>query len=123
MHRHDEVEAVLHTLEQKSPIINIDIELTLECVMNQHTSLDVDIVILRVPVCLEGYGDTIPSLRVSMSQPVSYTLNDALGQYSRLYIIRWKGLCIPLGSDDDGLHQGSRRCGSSFKSLPCYSGS
>ena len=84
VHRHDEMEAVLHTLEQKSPVIDIDIEFTLEGVVHQHASLDVNVIIFRVPVCLEGYGDTIPSLRVSMSQAIPYTLNDALGQYSGL---------------------------------------
>ena len=84
VHRHDEMEAVLHTLEQKSPVIDIDIEFTLEGVVHQDASLDVNVIIFRVPVCLESYGDTIPSLGVSMSQAVSNTLNDALGQYSGL---------------------------------------
>ncbi len=86
MHRHDEVEAVLYTLEQESSVVNIDVELTLECVVHQDASLDVDVVVLRVPVCLESNGDTIPSLRVSMSQTITNTFNDALGQNSGLFI-------------------------------------
>ena len=96
VHRHDEVEAVLHTLEQESPVVDIDIEFTFEGVVHQHASLDVNVIIFRVPVCLEGYGDTIPSLRVSMSQSVSNTLNDALGQYSGLYVMGEKVIRIPL---------------------------
>ena len=91
------MEAVLHTLEQQSSVVNIDIELALECVMHQYASLNVDVIVFRVPVCLEGYGDTIPSFRVGMSQAVTDTLNDTLGQNSRLYVIRGKELCIPLG--------------------------
>ena len=96
VHRHDEVEAVLDALQQESPVVNIDIEFTLEGVVHQHAGLDVNVIIFRVPVCLEGYRDTIPSLRVSMSQAVSNTLNDALGQYSGLYVMCEKGIRIPL---------------------------
>ena len=74
------MEAVLHTLEQQSSVVNIDIEFALEGVMHQHAGLDVDVIVLRVPVSLEGNGHTIPSLWVSMSQSVTYTLDDALGQ-------------------------------------------
>ncbi len=88
VHRHDEVEAVLYTLEQQSSVVNIDVKLTLECVVNQDAGLDIDVVVLRVPVCLEGYGDTIPSLRVSMSQTITNTFNDALGQNSGLFVLK-----------------------------------
>ena len=84
MHGHDEVEAVLDTLEEDLAIIDIDVELSLECIMNEDAGLNVNVVILRVPVRLEGHRHAIPTLGINVAEAVAHTLNDALGQNSRL---------------------------------------
>ena len=88
VHGHDEVEAVLDTLEEELAVVDIDVELSLKGVMHQNTGLDVNVIVLRVPVGLEGDGYTIPALRVEVAETVSNTLYDALGQNSGLYKLR-----------------------------------
>lgn len=80
MHCHEEVEAVLDALEEDLSVINIDVELALECVVHKHAGLDVDHVVLAVPVCLEGDWHTVPSLRVAVAQSITDGLDDSLGQ-------------------------------------------
>ena len=84
MHAHEEVKAVLDALQQDSAVVDIDVELALECVVNEHTGLNVDIVILTVPVGLESDGHAIPALGVRMTETIAHALNDALSQYSGL---------------------------------------
>ena len=84
MHGHDEVEAVLNALEEDLAIVDIDVELSLEGIMNKDTGLDVDVIILRVPVRLEGHRHAIPTLGVNVAEAVAHTLDDALGQNSWL---------------------------------------
>ena len=84
MHRHDEVEAILNALEENLSIVDIDVELALECVMHEDACLDVDVVILRVPVGLEGHWHTIPTIGVDMAEAISNALNDALCEDSWL---------------------------------------
>ena len=84
MHGHDEVEAVLNALEENLAIVDIDVELSLEGIMDEDAGLDVDVVILRVPVRLESHRHTIPTLCVNVAEAVAHTLNDALGQNSWL---------------------------------------
>ena len=84
MHGHDEVEAVLDTLEEDLTIVDIDVELSLEGIMDEDTGLNVNVVILRVPVRLVGHRHAIPTLGVNMAEAVAHTLDDALGQNSWL---------------------------------------
>ena len=84
MHGHDEVEAVLDTLEEDLTIVDIDVELSLEGIMDEDTGLNVYVVILRVPVRLVGHRHAIPALGVNMAEAVAHTLDDALGQNSWL---------------------------------------
>ena len=80
MHGHDEVEAVLDALQQESAVVDIDVELSLEGIVHEHAGLDVDVVVLTVPVGLEGNGHTVPSLGVGVAETVTHTLDDSLGQ-------------------------------------------
>ncbi len=84
MHGHNKVEAVLDALQKYLAVVDIDVEFTFECVMYQDACFDVYVVILTVPVCLEGHWHAIPSLWVLVSQPVTHTLDNTLGQNSRL---------------------------------------
>ena len=84
MHGHDEVEAVLNALEENLAIVDIDVELSFEGIMDEDAGLDIDVVILRVPVSLESHRHAIPTLGVNVAQAVTHALDDALGQNSWL---------------------------------------
>ena len=84
MHGHDKVEAVLNALEEDLAIVDIDVELSLEGIMNKDAGLDVDVVIFRVPIRLEGHRHAIPTLGINVAEAISHTLDDALGQNSWL---------------------------------------
>ena len=84
MHAHEEVEGVLHRLEKNLSVINIDVEFSFKCIMNQDASFYVNIIVLRVPVSLESHWNTIPSVRIHVSQTLSTNFNDSLGKNMRL---------------------------------------
>ncbi len=84
MHGHDEMEAILDALKQDSTIININVELSLEGIVDKNASFNVDVVVLGVPVCLEGNWHTIPTVRVTVTKTITNNLNDALCQNSWL---------------------------------------
>ena len=86
MHGHDEVETILYRLEEMLSVINLNGELTFDCVMDQHTSLDILFVILVVPVRFECDRNTIPALWVNMAKAITADLNNALGHDVRLLI-------------------------------------
>ena len=46
MKTHNEVEYILATLQKDLPVVDIDVEFSLQCVMNQYASLYVDVIIL-----------------------------------------------------------------------------
>ncbi len=79
VHGHDEVEAVLDALKEDLAVVDVDVELPLQGVVDEHAGLDVDVVILRVPVRLEGDRHAVPTFRVDVPQAVSHTLDDTLG--------------------------------------------
>ncbi len=81
------MEAVLDTLNEDFAIININVELSLKSIVNEDASLDVDVVVLRVPVGLESHWNTVPTLGVHMTEAISNTLNDALCEDSWLFEI------------------------------------
>ena len=86
MHGHDEVENVLHRLQDVFPIIDFNVELVLDSIMDQHTRLDVHLVVLVVPVRLEGDGNAVPPVWIDMPQSVTAHLDDALCHHVRLLI-------------------------------------
>ena len=85
VHGHDEVEAVLDTLEEDLAVVDINVELPLQGVMHQHAGLYVNVVVLRVPVGLEGNWNAIPTFGVEVAKAISNTLYNTLGQNSGLY--------------------------------------
>ena len=78
MHGHDEVEAVLNALEEDLSVVDIDVELALEGVVDKDAGLDVNGVILAVPVGLEGNWHAVPSLRVAVAESITNGLDDSL---------------------------------------------
>ena len=67
-------------------IINLNAEFALDSVMEEDTRLDVHLVILIVPVGLEGDGDTIPAVGVDVTQAVAAALDNALGHHVGLLV-------------------------------------
>ena len=74
----------MDTLKEDFAIININIELSLKSIVDEDACLDVDIVVLRVPVGLEGHCDTVPAIGIDMAEAISNALNDALCEDSWL---------------------------------------
>ena len=80
------MEHILHRLQQVLPVVNLDIEFAFDGIVDKDARLDVHIVVLVVPMCLESDRNAIPAVRVSMSESVATDLNDALGHNMRLLI-------------------------------------
>ena len=74
----------MDTLKEDFAIINIDVELSFKSIVDEDASLDVDVVVLRVPVGLVGHWYTVPTIGVDMAEAISNTLNDALCENSWL---------------------------------------
>ena len=62
MHAHDEMEHILHTLHKNLAIINLNIEFVFNCIVNHNASLDIQLVVLVVPMRFESDWNTIPSI-------------------------------------------------------------
>jgi len=107
MQRHDEVEAVLHALQEVLPVIDVDAELPLKGIVNEHARPDVDLVVLTVPVGLEGHWYSVPPVRVDVSQSCSHAFHHSLRNDMGLNR-RFKGWILPARGGGGG-HQGSRR--------------
>ena len=80
MHGHQEVEAVLDALQKQLSVIDINVEFSLERIVNKDACLNVDHVILAVPVGLEGNWHAVPSVGISMAQTITHALDDTLSK-------------------------------------------
>ena len=78
MQTHDELEDVFHTLEEMLSVININVEFTFNGVVNQDACLNTDLVTFGVPVSFIGDWDSIPSVRINMSQSFTDASNNSL---------------------------------------------
>ena len=78
MDTHNELEAVLDADEQVLPVVNINVEFSLDNIVNQYASLYADLVVIRVPVSLVGDWDTFPSVWVHLSKSLSNHLDNSL---------------------------------------------
>ena len=76
---HDEGESFIDTADQDFLVIDIDIEFTLESVMNEDAGPDAKAIIVSSPVGFEGDGDSIPSVPIDFPQSFSTSLDDTLG--------------------------------------------
>ena len=94
MDSHEEVEHILHTLQQNFPVVNVNVELPLHCIMHKNARLYVHRVTLAVPVRLERDRYTIPPVRIYVPQPISHCLHDPFRQHVRL---RNEKNRVPLG--------------------------
>ena len=86
VHRHDEMENILHRLQQMLSVIDLDIELAFDGIVDQNASLDVHVVVFVIPVRLESDWDTIPSVWIDVAETIAANLDDALGHDMRLLV-------------------------------------
>ena len=86
MHGHDEVENILHRLQQVLPVVDLDIEFVLDGVVHQNARLDAKLVVLVIPVRFERDWDAIPAIWVDVAQTVTANLDNALGHHVRLLV-------------------------------------
>lgn len=63
----DYVEGCLDICDEHLSVFNIDAELSLDCIMNVHACLDVDVTTLIVPVSIEANWDALKFLMVVRS--------------------------------------------------------
>ena len=81
MESHNELEAILNTDHKVLSIINIDIEFSLKCIVDQNTCFDANFVILRVPVSFVCDWYSVPSVWVHATESFSDALDDTLGEH------------------------------------------
>ena len=68
-------------------IINIDVELTFEGVVDKDASLDVYLIIIRLPVSFICDWYTVPTIWINMTKSLSATSDDSLSEDMWLYKI------------------------------------
>ena len=81
VHAHDPMEDILHTLHENLTIINLNIEFVLNCIMNHNASLDIQLIVLIVPVRFESNRNSIPSVWINVTQSFATNLYDSLRQH------------------------------------------
>ena len=59
-------------------VVDVDVELALDGVVHDHASLNVELVVLVVPVGLERDRHAFPAVRVAGTEAVTATSDDAL---------------------------------------------
>ena len=99
------MENILHRLQQMLPVIDLHIELTLHRIMDQNTGFDVHVVVLVVPVRLEGDRHAVPPVRVNVTKPVAANLDDALGHDVRL-LVEVDVVLVGVVKGAQGAHRG-----------------
>lgn len=65
------MENILNGLKQVLPIVDIDVELSLNSVVDKDTRLDIHVVIFVIPMSLKSDGDTIPPVWIDVSQTIA----------------------------------------------------
>ena len=76
---HDKSKSFLNTRDQNLFIVDIDIEFSFECVMDENASPDTNTIIVSSPVGFEGDWDSIPSVPVYFPESFSNSLDDSFG--------------------------------------------
>ena len=86
MDTHNEMEAVFNTHEEVFSIININVKFSLNSIMNMHTCLNANLIVLRVPVGLVRHWYSVPSVMIQVSESISTNSNDSLGENMRFLV-------------------------------------
>ena len=84
-------------------VVNLNVELVLNCVVDHDASLQVKVILLVIPVSLVSDWHSIPSLWVDVAQSVSTTLDDSLCKHMRL-LSQMQVVLVWVVKRPDGTH-------------------
>ena len=101
MHAHQELEHILYTDQQVFAVVNINVELTFNCVVDQNTGFNANFVALGKPVGLVSNWDAIPSVRVHVPESFSNASDYSLCENVRL-LVQMVVVCIGVVEVSDG---------------------
>ena len=65
MDTHDEMEDILNADEELLPIINVEVEFSLDGIVDKYACSDTNLIIFTVPVCLVSDRHTLPSVWIN----------------------------------------------------------
>ena len=74
---HDEREGFFDGREQDLPVIDVNREFSLKCVVDKNTGPDTDFIVLSFPIGLECNWHSVPSESVDFSESLAHSLNDS----------------------------------------------
>lgn len=107
MKRHNELEGAFNRVNEDLLVVDVDIELSLEGVMNEDAGLDVDVRVLTIPVGPVSDRNTIPTLGIDVAKTISHALNDTLYQHVR-FLVQMMVVGVRVVETSD-LHLGKER--------------
>ena len=73
-------------LENVFAVVNVHVELAFNRVVHKDTGTQIIVVVLIVPVSLEGDWYAVPTVWVDVAETVSATPDDTFGEYVRLLL-------------------------------------
>jgi len=86
VHAHDKSEHILDGLQQVFTVVDVDVEFSLNRVVNQNASFNIKLVVFTVPMGLESDRYSIPPVGVDVPQTISTHSDDALCEKMRLLV-------------------------------------
>ena len=93
MHAHQELEHILYTNQQVLAVVNINVELTFDCVVDQNTGFNANFIAFGKPVGLVSNWDAIPSVRVHVPESFSNASDNSLSENVR-FLVQMVVVCI-----------------------------
>ena len=91
---HDELKGILNALDQDLSIVNVQVEFSLDSVVNQNARFQVNESALPIPVSLESDWNPLPAVVVHVSQSVPAALDQPLHDNVRLLL---QVMVVPIG--------------------------
>ena len=86
MHAHDEMEHILDRLKNVFAIVNVHVELAFNRIVHKDTGTQVVVVVLIVPVRLEGDRYAVPTVWVDVAEAVTAAPDDTFREDVRLLL-------------------------------------
>jgi len=83
---HDELEDVLNAHQQVFAVVDLNVELVLNCIVDHHACTYVEVIVFVIPVCLKCDWYTIPAVGVDVPESFATDFDDALGKHMRLLV-------------------------------------
>ena len=102
---HQEVEDSFNAVQEVLSVVDIEVEFSLNRVVDKDASLDIDLVTLGIPRGLEGNWNSLPPVRIDFPKSLSYASNHSLSENMGLEEENCHGFLgwyLPPGSCGDG---------------------